>query len=345
MSLTEYPRLPNQSVFTDLQKINPTAIIELFELQLLEGINYPTGNPQNIDTIYRFHAGSSLNANGEIVFGGNSYLRYPVEASGFKFQKGQLPRPKIVVSNKGSFMSTILLEINKFTTGNDLTGAKLTRIRTLARFIDAINFPAVQTVTGTTTQTVADPSDVETVTYTVTVVQDSNNVNVFAINGTQKPVITMKRGSTYIFDQSHSSNVGHPLRITSDASGAQTIETAGVLGTDATVTYQPVYPSAPNDLRYYCTTHGNAMGNTITMNNPNTVTQTVDVTTTTRTNPFGTPDPNAEFPREVYYVDRKSIENREIVEFELAAPTDLAGVRLPKRQCTRKLFPAIGTFN
>ena len=43
-------------------------------------------------------------------------------------------------------------------------------------------------------------------------------------------------------------------------------------------------------------------------------------------------------------MDRKATENREIVEFELSAVSDLAGVRLPKRQCTRALFPAIGTF-
>lgn len=51
------------------------------------------------------------------------------------------------------------------------------------------------------------------------------------------------------------------------------------------------------------------------------------------TNPWGTPDPTAEFPREVYYIDRKSVESREIVEFELASVFDLAGVRAPKRQC------------
>ena len=62
--------------------------------------------------------------------------------------------------------------VNQTTVGNDLNGAKLTRIRTLARFLDAVNF-APQTVTSTSTQTVADPSDAETVTYTVTVVQDS----------------------------------------------------------------------------------------------------------------------------------------------------------------------------
>ena len=61
-------------------------------------------------------------------------------------------------------------------------------------------------------------------------------------------------------------------------------------------------------------------------------------------NPLGTPDPTAEFPQEVYKIDRKSAENREVVQFELAAPTDLAGIRIPGRQCTRTEFPSIGTF-
>ena len=186
----------NSAIFSNLQSINPSAIIELFTLQLdtaLHGAN----------TIYRFHAGSNLNANGEIVWAGNSYLRFPVQASGFAFQKGQLPRPKISISNATGLISAILLNVNETTTGNDLTGATVTRIRTLAKFIDAVNFA----------------------------------------NGTN-----------------------------------------------------------------------------------------------------ATADPTAEFPQEVYSIDRKSIETREVVEFELAAPTDLAGVRIPKRQCTRKEFPSIGTF-
>ena len=188
----------NSKVFSDLQSINPSSIIELFTLQLdtaLHGAN----------TIYRFHAGSNLNANGQIVWNSNAYLRFPVQATGFAFQKGQLPRPKIIISNATGLISAILLTVNETTTGNDLTGATVTRIRTLAKFLDAVNFP----------------------------------------------------------------------------------------------------------------------GNT---------------------NPIGTPDPNAEFPKEIYAIDRKSAENRETVEFELAAPTDLAGVRIPKRQCTRSVFPSIGTF-
>ena len=188
----------NAAIFSDLQKINPSSIIELFTLQLsttLHGVN----------TIYRFHSGSNMNANGEIVWDGNSYLRFPIDATGFAYQKGQIPRPKLSVSNATGLISAILLTVNETTAGNDLTGATVTRIRTLAKFIDAVNF-------------------------------------------------------------------------------------------------------------------------------------------TGNTNPYGTPDPTAEFPREIYSIDRKATETRDIVEFELASVLDLVGVSCPKRQCTRAEFPAIGTF-
>jgi len=321
-------------IITDLQSLNPSAVIELFELTTDATLH---GSTQT----YRFHAGSNLNLNGELVFAGNSYLRFPVEASGFAYQRGQIPRPTISISNALGTITAILLNVNTVTTGNDLTGATVKRIRTTAKYIDAVNFP-VTTTSSTTTTTIADPADAESVTYTVTVVQDSGGNNVFAINGVQKPVITMKRGSTYTFNQSHSSNVGHPLRIKSDAGGQQTTTNAGTLGTDATVVYQPAYPSAPSDLRYYCTVHGNAMGNTITMNNPNTTTQTTTTTSSQQVNPLGTPDPTAK-EEITYTIARKSAENRNVVTFELAASFDLAGVRIG-RQCTRALFPSIGTF-
>ena len=186
------------ATFSDLQPTNPSAIIELFTLQLdntLHGVN----------TIYRFHSGSNMNANGKIVWAGNEYLRFPIQVSGFAFQNGQIPRPKLTVSNATGLISAILLTVNETTVGNDLTGATVTRIRTLAKYLDAVNF----------------------------------------------------------------------------------------------------------------------VGNT---------------------NPYGTPDPTAEFPKEIYSIDRKATENREIVEFELASVLDLAGITCPKRQCTRADFPSVGTF-
>ena len=193
------------SVYQELQKLNPSAIIELFELKLKEGIHYATGNPDSVTTTQRFHAGTNLNSNGEVVWQGNSYTRLPIAASGFEYKSGQVPRPGLTISNALSAVTAILQTANETTPGNDLAGSELIRIRTLARYLDAVNFP------------------------------------------------------------------------------------------------------------------GNS-------------------------NPLGTPDPYAEFPRETWIVDRKSSESRESVSFELSASLDLVGVRGPKRQCLRSEFPGVGTF-
>lgn len=45
-----------------------------------------------------------------------------------------------------------------------------------------------------------------------------------------------------------------------------------------------------------------------------------------------TADPNEHFPDEIWYIDRKAIENNELVQFELASVADLNGIQLPRRQ-------------
>ena len=184
---------------SELQAIAPGAVIELFTLSLNSTLHGDS-------TIYRFHNGANLNANGEVVWDGNSYLRFPIECTGFEFgSTGTLPRPTITISNIFGTITTILQDVNTTTVGNDLNGATLTRIRTLARFLDAANF------------------------------------------------------------------------------------TGG-------------------------------------------------------TNPFGTPDPTAEFPQEIYILDRKVTENRSIVTWEAQSALDLVNVKLPKRIATRDIFPGIGAF-
>jgi lambda family phage minor tail protein L len=170
-----------------LQEIAPGAIIELFELEL-------NAAQHGVTETYRFHAGVNTNNNQNIVWAGEEYLRFPIEAEGFEYSgQGQLPRPKLRVSNIFGTITALLL-----TLPSGIEGAKVTRIRTLARYIDGINFPG-------------------------------------------------------------------------------------------------------------------------------------------GTNPYGTPDPTAEFPREVFYIDRKAVETRDVIEFELAAVFDLIGVRAPKRQCVSNI--------
>lgn len=173
--------------FSDLQALAPSAIIELFQLEL-------NAAQHGVNETYYFHAGSNAANNGDIVWNGQAYIRFPIEATEFEYNgQGQLPRPKLRVSNILGTITALLL-----TLPSGLEGAKVTRIRTLARYLDAVNFPG------------------------------------------------------------------------------------GV-------------------------------------------------------NPYGTPDPNAEFPREVYFIDRKAVETRDIIEFELACAFDLAGVRAPKRQCINNI--------
>jgi lambda family phage minor tail protein L len=45
-----------------------------------------------------------------------------------------------------------------------------------------------------------------------------------------------------------------------------------------------------------------------------------------------TADPFAQFPQEIWYIDRKASENRNLVSFELASKFDLPGVYLSRRQ-------------
>lgn len=134
---------------SDLQQPSPSAIIELFEIELFTAIHGES-------TIYRFHNGTNAKNNGAVVWNGNSYLRIPIEAEGFEYSgTGSLPRPTLRVSNLFGTISAILLALP-----NGLEGAKLTRIRTLARYLDAVNFPGNVNPLGTPDPTAEFPREV-----------------------------------------------------------------------------------------------------------------------------------------------------------------------------------------
>jgi lambda family phage minor tail protein L len=118
------------SVYEDLSVLAPNAIIELFQLELVPVLH-------DSSDIYYFHAGVNAAVSGNIVFAGDTYVRLPIEVTGFEFSSsGSLPRPTLTVSNLGGELSAVLLDVNSFTPGNDLGGAIVTRIRTLKKYLD-----------------------------------------------------------------------------------------------------------------------------------------------------------------------------------------------------------------
>ena len=118
------------SAYEELAKLNPSAIIELFEVHLDSTLHGSTD-------VYRFHAGANADVDGNVVFNGNTYTRLPIKAEGFEATNtGTLPRPTLVISNLDGTMTTLLLLVNATTAGNDLGGAEVRRIRTLKKFLD-----------------------------------------------------------------------------------------------------------------------------------------------------------------------------------------------------------------
>lgn len=119
----------------ELASLQPSSIIELFELHTVKKIH-------GVDKVWRFS--STVNATygmGTILWGGNQFWPFPIEAEGFSYNgKGALPRPTVRVGNAQGAITDILNEVNEFTPSNDLQGAEFRRIRTLARFLDHENF-------------------------------------------------------------------------------------------------------------------------------------------------------------------------------------------------------------
>ena len=112
------------------------------------------------DTLYLVWI--NLNLNGKIRWNGKDYLRFPIEATGFEYTGGKLPRPQLTVSNATGLITTLLLQVNQVTPGNDLIGAIFTRKRRLARFLPNDNFVG-DNPSGAVDETAEFPKEIYTV--------------------------------------------------------------------------------------------------------------------------------------------------------------------------------------
>ena len=132
-----------KKVHNEATKINTSAVIDFFEidtrqiefdLALIDQI--PDASLSETKGLFRFHNSISLTTR-DIYFNNLKYSAAPISVEGFEMTtQGTLPRPTISLSvdfNGEQLLARlkVLLE-----TIGDLTGAKFTRIRTFAKFID-----------------------------------------------------------------------------------------------------------------------------------------------------------------------------------------------------------------
>jgi hypothetical protein len=122
-------------------------------------------------------------------------------------------------------------------------------------------------------------SKTETSSIAVTVA-NSGSGNKFYLDGTEQQIARLVPSVSYIFDQSDSSNAGHPLRLSITADGTHGggsaytvgVTAVGTPGSAGSYTKVTLEQDAPDNLYYYCTNHSGMGGSIIVRASGGTVT-------------------------------------------------------------------------
>jgi lambda family phage minor tail protein L len=120
--------------------LTPSALVTMFEIDITEIADSKNLVFAEEGRVFRFHNSIKLTTS-DIYWKGKKYTAAPIRGEGFEFNgRGKLPTPKlgITVHSDGKFaLSTFKSRLNDL---GDIVGAKVTRIRTFAKYIDSKNF-------------------------------------------------------------------------------------------------------------------------------------------------------------------------------------------------------------
>ncbi len=139
-----------KKVNKELFSLTPATLITLFEIdfsQIALDLNLTT--TQEIDagtsnTVFRFHNNVrfiTANIANDIIWKNQYYKATPIIAEGFEIaSKGTLPTPLLSLAVPDPGVPYLAILKDRIKQLDDLVGAKVTRIRTFAKFLDAANF-------------------------------------------------------------------------------------------------------------------------------------------------------------------------------------------------------------
>jgi len=164
---TQQARSSIKSLMFELTNLTPSSLVTLFEIDLkdvlasksettlvpdakkVQGNKMLGFDPEN-PTALRFHNNIKV-FNSTIMWQGKKYYPAPIEASGFETSsRGALPTPSLAISSQSENgidqLALLRYQILKF---GDIIGAKVTRRRTFAKYLDWSNFQFESQTTGT----------------------------------------------------------------------------------------------------------------------------------------------------------------------------------------------------
>lgn len=134
-----------KNLYGEVFSLTPSALITFFEIDISnlifdQGLLTDLNRDNENQRIFRFHNNVSL-LNKDLIWQGYTYMAAPITADGFELNsRGTLPVPKLAITSSDEgipLLSTLKSQINRL---GDLAGAKVTRIRTLMKFLDKENF-------------------------------------------------------------------------------------------------------------------------------------------------------------------------------------------------------------
>ena len=144
MNKTE-AELAIKELYSEAFSLSPSSLVTLFEIDVsVIGLNVGEISATEVltesSTVFRFHNNIKLSSS-SIFWRGNEYIAAPINAEGFETtSKGVLPTPKLSINISDEGVAAFNQLRQRIRDIGDLTGAKVTRIRTFAKFLDSENF-------------------------------------------------------------------------------------------------------------------------------------------------------------------------------------------------------------